>query len=314
MSSWKVLIADQLEAVAAELLSAHGVAVDAQPTIEADALLEIIPDYHGLIVRGRTKPNAEMIQAASSLKVIGRAGVGVDNIDLAAAKSAGVAVVNTPQSTTLAVAEHAFALLLALVRKIPQADTAVKAGEWPKRELLGTELAGKTLGIVGVGKIGGLVARRAAAFEMRVLGYDPLLDEQAIRSRHAEPTALDNLYAQSDVISFHLPLTDETRGMVSGPAFITMKSGVRIIQTARGGVIDESALLAALESGHVASAALDVFGQEPPGDIPLIRHPNVIATPHIAAQTAEAQSRAAHDVAEEIINALEGRPLRWQVA
>jgi D-3-phosphoglycerate dehydrogenase len=314
MPDWKVLIADKLGAEAAETLKSAGVAFDERPEIQAGELLAAIPEYHALIVRSRTKASAELIQAAAQLKVIGRAGVGVDNIDLEAAKAAGVAVVNTPTSTSLAVAEHTLALLLALLRQIPQADGRMKAGEWPKKELKGAELSGKVLGIVGVGNIGRLVAQRAAAFDMQVLGYDPYLDDEALRQRHAEPASLDELYARSDFITFHLPLNDETRGMVGAKAMASMKKGVRIIQAARGGVIDEDALLAALEAGQVAGAALDVFAQEPPGDSPLVRHPNVVATPHIAAQTAEAQARAAHDVAEEIVNALEGRPLRWQVA
>ena len=313
MPEWKVLIADTLEAEAADHLRSQNIAFDDRPEVQPEELLQIIPDYHALIVRSRTKPDAALMQAASQLKVIGRAGVGVDNIDLEAAKAAGIAVVNTPTSTSLAVAEHTLSLIFALLRQIPLADARMKAGEWPKKALMGAELSGKVLGIVGVGNIGHLVAERAAAFGVQLLGYDPYLDDDALKSRGCEPTTLEDLYARSDIITFHLPLSDETRGMVNAPALAAMKPGVRIIQAARGGVIDEAALLVALESEQVAGAALDVFAEEPPGDSALIRHPNVIATPHIAAQTAEAQARAAHDVAEEIVNALEGRPLRWQV-
>lgn len=314
MPSWKVLISDGLDPQASAILESAGVQVDDREGIEAGELLDSIAEYDGLILRGRTKANAELIRTASKLKVIGRAGVGVDNIDLEAAKAQGVAVVHSPAGTSVAVAEHTLALMLALLRKIPQADARMKAGEWPKKELMGTELAGKVLGIAGVGKIGSLVARRAAAFDMQVLGYDPLLDDDAIEKRGAQPVSLDELFEKSNLITFHLPLNQDTRGMIDKKAINKMKPGVFILHAARGGVIDERALLAALNAGRVAGAALDVFEQEPPGASELVTHPNVVATPHIAAQTAEAQSRAAKDVAEEVLAALQGKPLRWRVA
>jgi len=239
--------------------------------------------------------------------------VGVDNIELAAARARGVVVVNTPESTTISVAEHTLALMLSLVRNIPTADASMKAGNWLKNSLSGVELFQKTLGIIGTGRIGNAVAQRAGVFRMQVIGYDPFLSEEQIRTHGARPVTLEELYAQSDYISLHVPLTNTTRGMLDEAAFRQMKPGVRIICAARGGVIDEEALLAALESGQVAGAALDVFTQEPPGLTPLVAHPKVIAAPHIGAQTVEAQVRAAEDVAHEVLNALRGEPLRWRV-
>jgi len=308
-----VIIADKLSSEAVRTLRAGGIEVDDRSGIEAGELAKVIGVYEGLIVRSRTEVTADLLKAATELKVVGRAGVGVDNIDLAAAREHQVAVVNTPTSTSVAVAELTFALLLSLLRQIPRADASMKQGQWIKKELEGAELAGKTLGILGVGNIGAQVARRAAAFDMRVLGYDPLLDEQTIRLRGTEPVSLNDLYTQSDVITLHLPLLPETSGMLGEAAFGKMKWGAYLVCAARGGVIDEGALLAALNSGRLAGAALDVFEKEPPGASALVSHPNVVATPHIGAQTAEAQTRAAHAVAEEVLNALQGKPLRWQV-
>ena len=309
----KVIIADKLSPEAVKRLRAGNVEVDDRSGIEADVLASIIGGYQGLFVRSRTKVTEDLLKAATQLKVIGRAGVGVDNIDLAAAREHGVAVVNTPVSTSVAVAELTFGLLLSLLRQIPRADDGMKQGHWIKKELEGAELAGKTLGILGVGNIGAQVAKRAAAFDMEVLGYDPLLDDKTVKSRGAEPVSLNELYMQSDVITLHLPLLSETRGLLGKEAFKKMKWGVYLVCAARGGVIDEAALLAALNSGRVAGAALDVFETEPPGASALVTHPNVLTTPHIGAQTAEAQTRAALDVAEEVLNALQGKPLRWQV-
>lgn len=309
----KVIIADSLSPEAVERLRAGGIEVDDRSGIEASELASVISGYQGLIVRSRTKVTADLLKAANQLKVVGRAGVGVDNIDLAAARDHKIAVVNTPVSTSVAVAELTFALLLSLLRQIPRADDSMKKGQWIKKELEGTELLGRTLGILGVGNIGAQVARRAVAFDMHVLGYDPLLDEKTIKSRGAEPATLSGLYVQSDVITLHLPLLSETRGMLNRDTFSRMKPGVFLVCAARGGVIDEADLLAALDSGQVTGAALDVFEKEPPGTNALVSHPNVVATPHIGAQTAEAQTRAALDVAEEVLNALQGKPLRWQI-
>ncbi|MCW5887300.1 MAG: hydroxyacid dehydrogenase, partial [Anaerolineales bacterium] len=261
----------------------------------------------------RTKVTAALLAAAPALKVVGRAGVGVDNIDLAAAKAQGVVVVNTPVSTSVAVAELTLALMLALLRSIPRADASMKAGAWDKKSFEGAELAGKTLGVLGMGNIGAQVARRAAAFDMRVMAYDPFLDDATITTRGALAAKLEAVYAESDVLTLHLPLLPETRGMLNESTFAQMKRGVYLICAARGGVIDEDALLNALARGQVAGAALDVFATEPPGASALVTHPQVIATPHMGAQTAEAQTRAAADVADEVANVLLGQPIRWQV-
>jgi len=246
--------------------------------------------------------------------VIGRAGVGVDNIDLKAAKKHNVTVVNAPSSTTVAVAELAFGLLLALAREIPRADATMKQGEWLKKQLEGIELNGKTLGVIGFGRIGMEVGKRAAAFGMNVITYDPNVSEDELQHAGIEPVSVQDLFAWSDFISLHLPLNVQTRDLIGPLAFSQMKEGVRIVSTARGGIIDESALFHALNSGKVAGAALDVFEKEPPGLTELVSHPRVIATPHIGAQTAEAQSRAAEDIASEVLAALRGESLRWKVA
>lgn len=312
MLTYNVLIADGLEEIGQAILHSSA-GVDDRTGVSPEELLQVIKEYDAMIVRSRTKVTAQVLAAASRLKVIGRAGVGVDNIDLEAAKAHGVTVVNAPTSTSLAVAELTLGLMLAMAREIPRADAGMKGGEWLKKKLAGIELYGKTLGIIGMGRIGSEVGKRAAAFGMSAMGYDPLVPAEEIKRRGAEPIGLNDLYARSDFISLHLPLTDETRSMVAEQAFGSMKRGVRIICAARGGIIDESALLAALESGQVAGVALDVFASEPPGASELIKHPKVIATPHVGAQTAEAQSRAAEDIANEVLAALNGEPLRWKV-
>jgi D-3-phosphoglycerate dehydrogenase len=312
MTNYKILITDGLDETGLSLLR-KSAQVDDCNNISADELLKAIPDYDGLIVRGRTKVTASVMEAASKLKVIGRAGVGVDNIDLAAAKKHNITVVNAPMSTTLAVAELTFGLMLALAREIPRADAGIKQGKWLKKELEGVELNGKTLGVVGFGRIGVEVGKRAAAFGMNVIAYDPLISEENIKQRGAEPVSLQDLYAWSDFISLHMPLTVDTRDMVGPMAFSQMKDGVRIVCAARGGIIDESALLAALNSGKAAGAALDVFSVEPPGVTETISHPRLIATPHVGAQTVEAQSRASEDISAEVLSALQGKDLRWKV-
>lgn len=313
MTTYKILITDGLDASGQSILR-QSAEVNDQSGVSADDLLKIVPEYDALIVRGRTKVTASVMEAASRLKVIGRAGVGVDNIDLEAAKRHGVTVVNAPTSTSLAVAELTFGLLLALAREIPRADAAMKQGKWLKKELEGVELNGKTLGVIGFGRIGMEVGKRAAAFGMNVIAYDPLISEEDIKKRGAEPTSLQDLYAWSDFISLHMPLTVDTRDMVGRQAFSQMKDGVRLVCAARGGIIDESALVEALNSGKVSGAALDVFGVEPPGLTEAVSHPRVIATPHVGAQTAEAQSRASEDIAHEVLSALRGESLRWRVA
>lgn len=313
MTTFKILLTDGLDPAGQSILR-DSAAVDDKSGISADDLLTIIPQYDALIVRGRTKVTASVIDAASRLKVIGRAGVGVDNIDLEAAKKRGITVVNAPTSTSLAVAELTFGLLLALAREIPRADAAMKQGKWLKKELEGVELNGKTLGIIGFGRIGMEVGKRAAAFGMNVIAYDPLISEDDIKKRGADPASLQDLYAWSDFISLHMPLTVDTRDMIGRQAFSQMKDGIRIVCAARGGIIDEAALVEALNSGKVSGAALDVFSVEPPGLTEAVSHPRVIATPHVGAQTAEAQSRASEDIAHEVLSALRGESLRWRVA
>lgn len=312
MTPYTILITDGLDEAGYSILRSQA-NVDDRRDISADDLLKIISDYDGLIVRGRTKVTAAVIEAGTRLKVIGRAGVGVDNIDLDAAKKRHVTVVNAPMSTSLAVAELTFGLLLAVAREIPRADSGMKQGTWLKKELEGVELNGKTLGLIGYGRIGAEVGKRAVVFGMNVIAYDPLISEDEIRQRGAEPVSIQDLYAWSDFISLHLPLDVQTRDMIGPLAFTEMKDGVRIVCAARGGIIDESALIAALNSGKVAGAALDVFAHEPPGLTETVSHPRVIATPHIGAQTAEAQARASEDIASEVLSALQGNPLRWKV-
>nr|HMN62633.1 hydroxyacid dehydrogenase [Anaerolinea sp.] len=248
------------------------------------------------------------------LKVVGRAGIGVDNIDLAAAKSAGVTVVNSPLATTVTVAELALGMMLAMAREIPRADASIKGGKWLKKEFEGTELFGKTLGVIGFGRIGSTMAKRAAAFDMEVRAYDLLKDANETRLNGGNPVELDELLAKADFISLHLPLTPDTKNMLNAETFAKMKDGVYLVNASRGGIVDEDALLEALNSGKVAGAALDVFAAEPPGVSPLISHPKVVCTPHVGAQTVEAQARAGYDIATEIVAALKGEELRWKVA
>jgi D-3-phosphoglycerate dehydrogenase / 2-oxoglutarate reductase len=313
MPEYKILITDGLDESGQSILRAS-TDVDDKTGISAEDLVHVAGDYDGLIVRGRTRVTAAVFEAASHLKVVGRAGVGVDNIELDAAKKHNVAVVNAPTSTTVAVAELAFGLLLALAREIPRGDASMKQGNWIKKELEGVELSGKTLGVIGYGRIGTEVGRRAAAFGMNVVVYDPNVTEDELVHGDAEPVSLQDLFAWSDFLSLHLPLNVQTRDLIGRSEFSQMKDGVRIVSTARGGIIDEEALLAALNTGKVAGAALDVFSTEPPGLTELVSHPCVIATPHVGAQTVEAQSRAAEDIAAEVLAALHGKPLRWRVA
>jgi D-3-phosphoglycerate dehydrogenase / 2-oxoglutarate reductase len=313
MSTWKVLLTDGLEEKGKAILRAAAEVTD-QPGITAEELLTVVGEYDALIVRGRTKVTPAVFEAGKKLKAVGRAGVGVDNIDLAAAKAHGVTVVNSPLATTVAVAELTLALMFSAVREIARADASMKAGKWLKKEFEGAELNGKTLGVIGFGRIGCAVAARAKAFDMQVLAYDPLVSADEIKARGGLPVSLDSLLASADIITMHMPLTPDSRGMLSTEAFGKMKKGAYVICAARGGVIDEAALLEALNSGKIAGAALDVFSAEPPGLTDLVAHPKVICTPHVGAQTVEAQERAANDISEEVLNALNEKPLRWKVA
>jgi D-3-phosphoglycerate dehydrogenase / 2-oxoglutarate reductase len=313
MSDWKVLLTDGLAENGQAVLREVAEVVD-RNGITAEELIEEVGNYDAVIVRGRTKFRKNIFEAAAKAKVIGRAGVGVDNIDLDVAKERGVVVVNSPMATSVAVAELAMAMMLSLIRGVPKGDAGMKREEWLKKELKGTELYQKTLGVMGFGRIGAATAARAAAFDMKIVAYDPFLSDDQIRERGGDPVSMDELFAQTDVITMHMPLTDGTRSLLNAAAFAKMKKGVLIICAARGGVIDEADLLEALNSGQVAGAALDVFTKEPPEDYTLASHPNVVATPHIGAQTKEGGQRAAYDIATEVVAALKGEDLRWRVA
>ncbi len=308
----KILVSDGLSDDGLALLRTAGeVTLSAQLTPEA--LLAALPPYQALVVRSRTKVTAQVIAAGTNLKVIGRAGVGVDNIDVAAAVARGIMVVNSPLAASVSVAEHTLGLMLALARLVPAADASLKQGRWEKSAFMGDELSGKTLGLLGLGRIGALVANRALAFGMTVVAYDPYLSEAQIRERNAEPAKFDDVLLQSDYISLHLPLTKETRGLLGPKQLEKMKAGARLVCAARGGVIDEAALRAALDSGRLAGAALDVFADEPPLAGSIAAHPKVIATPHVGAQTREAQARAGVMIAEEVAAVLQGKAPRWKV-
>lgn len=312
MNGWKILITDGLEKVGQEILLKKA-QIDNKKDITPEELLNVIADYDAVIVRGRTKLTPAVFEKATNLKVAARAGVGVDNINLAAAKEHHVTVVNSPLASTVAVAELTLGLMLSLIRDIPRADAGMKQGNWLKKELRGTELYKKTLGVIGLGRIGTAVTQLALTFGMTVLVHHPRRTDEEIKKCGAIPVSMDELLARSDMITMHIPLTAETKNILDAAAFAKMKAGVRIVCVARGGVIDEAALLEALNSGRVAGAALDVFTAEPPGKTELTSHPKVICTPHIGAETVETQNRAAVDISTEVLAALEGEPLRWKV-
>lgn len=307
MEKPRILITDGLSNEGVEILGETA-------EIVLSPALDDLPKFDAVIVRGKTKLTAEIISTGSPrLCVIGRAGVGVDNIDLEAAKQNGIVVVNAPFAPTIAVAEHTLGLILGLARRIPQADATMRSGKWQKSEFIGSELAGKTLGIIGMGKIGSALAARASAMRMKILGFDAYLEEHAIKEQGAQPVTFDEILKESDYISVHTRLTEETRGLLGADELSMMKAGARIVSTARGSIIDEAALLENLNSGHIGGAALDVFENEPPGLTALVHHRNVISTPHISAQTKEAQARTARDIAHEVLAALDQQPLRWRV-
>ena len=300
----KVLISDKLAPEAIAIFEQAGLEVDFKPGLTPEEQLAIIGEYDGLAIRSATKVTAEMLAAAKKLKVVGRAGIGVDNVDIPAATAAGVVVMNTPHGNSVTTAEHAIAMMMSLTRQIPQAHISTIASKWEKSKFMGTEITGKRLGIIGCGNIGSIVAERAQGLKMKVLGFDPFLTPDRAKQLGIEKVELDELLAQADFISLHTPLTDATRNIISADALNRTKKGVRIINCARGGLIDELALLAALQSGHVAGAALDVFAEEPAKDNPLFEAPNLIATPHLGASTAEAQEKVALQVAEQMADYL----------
>ncbi len=304
--SHRVLISEALAPEARQILAAvAGIEVDERGVLKVDELVPIIGDYDALIVRSGTKVTAEVIAAATRLKVVGRAGIGVDNIDVLAATRRGIVVMNTPGGNNVTTAEHAISLMLACARHIPQANASLRAGKWERSKFLGTEITGKTLGVVGLGNIGRIVADRALGLQMKVVAHDPFVTPES-RPLEVELVSLDELLARSDFISVHVPLTPETRNAIDARALAKTKLGVRIINCARGGIVDEQALADAIRSGHVAGAALDVFAQEPPPpDHALIGLPQVVATPHLGASTGEAQVNVAVAIAEQVIAFLE---------
>lgn len=309
----KVLVTDKVSEKGVALLQ-KSFEVDVKHGISQEELIGIIPEYSALVVRSETKVTKAVIEAADRLVVIGRAGVGVDNIDVPAATHKGIIVLNAPDGNTIAATEHTMAMMMALARNIPQAYHSMKEGQWQRSKYVGVEMRGKTLGIVGLGRIGSGVAKRAAAMEMNILAYDPFISEERAKELDLELASLDEIYAQADFITFHLPLTAETKYMVNKEAFAKMKPGVRLINCARGGVIEENALAEAVKEGIVAGAAIDVFEKEPvDADNPLLALENVIFTPHLGASTKEAQIGVAVDVAESVIAALKEEPVTTAV-
>lgn len=287
--------------------------VDLRLNLTPEALKDILPEYDALVVRSQTKVTEDVLAAGTRLRVVGRAGTGVDNIDLAAATRRGILVVNAPASNSIAVAELTVALLLSLARQIPQASASLVAGRWDRSKYMGTEVRGKTLGLLGLGRIGAEVARRARAFEMRILAYDPFISQARAEQLGVEPVTLDELLRDSDAISLHVPMLDSTRNLLNAERLGQMKRGAWLINCARGGIIDEAALFDALESGQIGGAALDVWSKEPPANTGLVGHPRVIGLPHLGASTEEAQALTAADVAEGVVDALENRTPRFAV-
>ena len=300
----KILVADKMSPLAAEILAERGLQADVKSGLDARALIDTIPDYDALIVRSATKATAEVIAAAPNLRIIGRAGIGVDNIDVAAATQNGVVVMNTPGGNAITTAEHAIALLFALARQVPAADRSTQDGKWEKARFMGVELTGKVLGVVGCGNIGAIVADRARGLHMRVIAYDPFLSADRAADLGVEKVELADLLARADFITLHVPLTERTRGLIDAEALAACKPGVRIINCARGGLVVEEDLKAAIESGHVAGAALDVFEREPARENALFGLDNLVATPHLGASTSEAQEKVAVQIAEQIADYL----------
>jgi len=292
---YRILVSDPLEPTGLAMLRDAGHEVTELPGEERHRIPELIPDYDALVVRSGTQVTPEILRAGKRLRVVGRAGIGV-----------GILVVNAPTANLLSAAEHTFALLLALARNVSLADSDIKSGAWNRKKWVGTEIQGKTLGVIGFGRIGQQVARRAKAFDMKIVAYDPFLDAEVIRRHDAEPANLEDLLAVADVVTLHVPMTKETRNILSAERIAAMKPGALVVNCARGGILDEVALLEALEEGRIQGAALDVFAEEPPTDYALAAHPRVLATPHLGAQTREAQVRISTETAKMVVKALEG--------
>ncbi|MHC1547740.1 phosphoglycerate dehydrogenase [Phyllobacterium sp. K27] len=298
----RVLVSDKLSPTAVQIFKDRGVEVDYLPDLgkDKDKLLEVIAQYDGLAIRSATKVTEKLIAAATNLKVIGRAGIGVDNVDIPAASRRGIIVMNTPFGNSITTAEHAVALMFAVARELPEADASTRAGKWEKNRFMGTEITGKTLGVIGCGNIGSIVATRGVGLKMHVVAFDPFLSEGRAEELGVEKVELDELLARADFISLHTPMTDKTRGIINADAIAKMKDGVRIINCARGGLIVEKDLVAALKSGKVAGAGIDVFEVEPANENELFHLPNVVCTPHLGASTSEAQENVALQVAEQM--------------
>ena len=304
MTKPRVLISDKMDPNAARIFADQGCDVDVITGETPEQLIARIGDYDGLAIRSSTKVTKEVLAAAKNLKVIGRAGIGVDNVDIPAASAQGVVVMNTPFGNSITTAEHAIALMFALARQIPEANAQTQAGKWPKNDFMGVEVTGKVLGLIGAGNIGSIVASRALGLKMKVVAFDPFLTPERAVEMGVEKAELDTLLARADFITLHTPLTDQTRNILSDENLAKTKKGVRIINCARGGLIDEAALKAAMDSGHVAGAALDVFQTEPAKESPLFGTPNFICTPHLGASTNEAQVNVALQVAEQMADYL----------
>jgi len=308
----RVLVAEPLADEGLELLrAAHE--VDYRPSLPRPDFLELLPSYDALVVRSGVKVDAQAIAAGKRLRVVGRAGVGVDNIDVPAATDAGILVVNAPTANTIAAAELTVGLIYALARHIPQAEASLRRGEWRRADFVGTELRAKTLGIIGLGKIGLAVAGRARAMEMTLIGSDPFVSAEAAAARAIELVEVDELLRRADVVTLHVPLNDATRGLIGADRLQLMKPTALLVNVARGGVVDEAALAAALTEGRLAGAAVDVYEHEPPTDSPLLTAPNTVLTPHLGASTREAQTKAGVEVAEQVLEALAGRPALYAV-
>ncbi|TCL69825.1 phosphoglycerate dehydrogenase [Rhizobium sp. BK251] len=298
----RVLVSDELSETAVQIFRDRGVEVDFQPQVgkDKDKLLEIIGNYDGLAIRSATKVTEKIIEAAKNLKVVGRAGIGVDNVDIPAASRRGIIVMNTPFGNSITTAEHAIALMFAVARQLPAADISTQAGKWEKSKFMGVEITGKTLGVIGAGNIGSIVCARAIGLKMHVIAYDPFLSKERAEEMGVTKVEIDELLARADFITLHVPMTDRTRGILNREALAKTKPGVRIINCARGGLVDEAALADAIKSGHVAGAAFDVFEVEPAKESPLFGLPNVVCTPHLGASTTEAQENVALQVAEQM--------------
>ncbi len=308
----RVLVAEPLGQAGLDRLSPEH-QVDVRLNLARDDFLAALPDYDALIVRSQVQVDAAAIAAGTRLKVVGRAGVGVDNIDLDAATRAGIAVVNAPTANTVAAAEQTLALMLALARRVAAADASVRHGEWRRADFMGAELAGRTLGIVGLGRVGLAVADRARAFEMVLVGSDPIVSADVAAAHGVRLVELDELLPEADVVTLHVPLAAATRGLLGAARLASMKPGALLINVARGGIIDEAALAQVLASGQVGGAAIDVFEHEPVRDSPLLSAPNTVLTPHLGASTLEAQAKASLEVVEGVLDVLGGRPAAYQV-